>query len=226
MSQKIVDLTFTIHEGMTTFPVHWHPAVEISQLGRLHYEKRETRKLVLGTHTGTHMDAPRHFIKGGETIENLPVELFIGPCTLLDFTEVGPFGEVSASMMEEKLGGRRPERVMLRFDWCKNFYSTEYYTDHPYLSSECAQWMVSAGIKLIAMDTPMPDNPKNGRLSDNDSPNHYILLGNGVILVEYVTNLQALGPVDEFELIVLPLKIADGDGAPVRCIGRVSPSRE
>ena len=50
MTRRIVDLTLTIQEGMTTFPVHWHPMVEITQLGRLHYERRETRKLVLGNY--------------------------------------------------------------------------------------------------------------------------------------------------------------------------------
>ena len=57
----------TLEEGIMTFPVHWHPVFEITQLGRFHVEGRETRKLTLGTHTGTHVDAPRHFIAGGTT---------------------------------------------------------------------------------------------------------------------------------------------------------------
>lgn len=69
MSRNIIDLTFPIHEGMTTFPVHWHPIVEISVLGRHGIENRETRKVLLGTHTGTHMDAPRHFIPDGMTVD-------------------------------------------------------------------------------------------------------------------------------------------------------------
>ncbi|WP_269583966.1 cyclase family protein [Roseibium sp. Sym1] len=219
---EVVDLTLTLREGMTTFPVYWHPLVEISQLGRLHYEKRETRKLVLGTHTGTHMDAPRHFIVGGKTIDELDPELFVGECVLLNMTDFGPFTEVSKAEMEKRLAGRTPRRLMLRFDWSDHINSEAYYSDHPYLSEECAQFLVDAGVKVLAMDTPMPDNPKNGRNSDNDSPNHYILLGKDVILVEYVTNLRALGDVDTFELFVLPLKIHEGDGAPVRCLGRIA----
>jgi len=218
---EVVDLTLTLREGMTTFPVYWHPLVEISQLGRLHYEKRETRKLVLGTHTGTHMDAPRHFIVGGKTIDELDPSLFVGACVLLNMTDFGPFTEVSKADMEQRLAGRKPERLMLRFDWSDHINSEEYYADHPFLSEECAQYLVDIGVKVLAMDTPMPDNPKNGRNSDNDSPNHYILLGKDVILVEYVTNLRALGNVDSFELFVLPLKIHEGDGAPVRCLGRI-----
>ncbi|MDP6560837.1 MAG: cyclase family protein, partial [Candidatus Binatia bacterium] len=79
MTREIIDLTFPIHEGMQTFPVHWHPVVEITQLGRLDVEARETRKMVLGTHTGTHMDAPRHFIEGGKTIDEVTLDILVGP---------------------------------------------------------------------------------------------------------------------------------------------------
>ena len=62
---KITDLSLTLEEGMMTFPTHWHPVVEITILGRHGVEGRETRKLVLGTHVGTHADAPLHFIPKG-----------------------------------------------------------------------------------------------------------------------------------------------------------------
>ena len=64
-----------IEEGMQTFAAHWHPFVEITQLGRHGIENRESRKLTFGTHTGTHIDAPRHFIPGGQTVDRVPLEL-------------------------------------------------------------------------------------------------------------------------------------------------------
>lgn len=69
MPRRIVGLTFPIHEGMTTFPAHWHPFVEVSVMGRHGIENRETRKVVMGTHTGTHCDAPCHFVPGGKTVD-------------------------------------------------------------------------------------------------------------------------------------------------------------
>jgi len=220
MPTKIIDLTLTIREGMTTFPVHWHPFVEITILGRLHIERRETRKLVMGTHTGTHMDAPRHFIEGGKTIDQIDPDLLIGPCTLIDMTNIPPFGEVSRSEMKRRLGSRTPKRLMLRYDWSDRIEKDDYYVAHPFLSEDCARFLAEIGVKLLAMDTPMPDNPKNGRNTDNDSPNHHILLGKDVVLVEYVTNLRALGKTEEIELFVLPLKIENSDGSPVRCLAR------
>jgi arylformamidase len=140
---------------------------------------------------------------------------------LLDTTDFGPFAEVSADVMRARLGDARPERLMLRFDWSNEIFEPTYYSDHPFLSEACAQLLVERNVKLLAMDTPMPDTPKNSRGTQNDSPNHHILLGAEVVLVEYITNLRALGAAREIELFVLPVKIESGDGSPVRCLARV-----
>ena len=68
----------------------------------------------------------------------------------------------------------------------------------------------------------MPDNPKNGKGTENDSPNHAILLGNDCVLVEYLVNLDKIS-TEEVELFVRPLQIKDGDGAPIRCMEREIP---
>jgi len=217
MSKRIVDLTFPIHEGMTTFPVHWHPMVEISIMGRHGIENRETRKVLIGTHTGTHMDAPRHFIPTGRTVDEVPLETLVGPAIVVDFTFAKRFQELEASDFEKQLGTQLPERIVMRFDWSDQWGKGDYYSDHPFISEKAADWLVKKGVKLLAMDTPMPDNPANGRGTPNDSPNHKILLGQDVILVEYLCNLRAL-KTREIELIVLPLKIQGADGSPVRCI--------
>ncbi len=219
---KFIDLTLTIEEGMITFPVHWHPMVEISVLGRLDYEKRETRKLVLGTHTGTHMDAPRHFIKGGRTIDQISLEQLCGKALLLDFSDAPEYHEVSKNELKSKLAGRTPKKLILRYGWDKNILNNDYYVAHPFLSEEAAQFLIDIGLELLAQDTPMPDNPKNGKGTANDSPNHTILLGNDCVLVEYLINLDQI-KTTEVELFVLPLKIKDGDGSPIRCMAREIP---
>lgn len=217
MARRIVDLTYPIHEGMTTFPSHWHPVVEVSILGRHGIENRETRKVVLGTHTGTHLDAPRHFIPGGETADMLSLDTLIGPAFVLDFSNSHPLQELDMKDFKRQLGSRRPERLIMRFDWSDHWGKMKFYTDHPFISQDAAQWLVDRGVRLLAMDTPQPDNPAHGSGNEPDSPNHKILLGKGVILVEYLCNLKELRQLD-IELIVLPLKILDGDGSPVRCV--------
>lgn len=205
----------SIEEGMQTFPTYWHPFVEITQLGRHGLENRETRKLVLGTHTGTHIDAPRHFIPGGDTVDQIPLEQLVGEASVLDLSSFGSGMEVGPEDLEHIIGKRPVTRVLLQFNWDRHLGTESYYNDSPFLSETAAQWLVDHGCRLLGMDTAMPDNPKNGRGCSNDSPNHKILLGNNVILLEYMVNLAALNqPI--VQLIVAPLKIRGGDGSPVR----------
>ena len=214
---KIIDLSLSIEEGMMTFPSHWHPVVEITILGRHGIEGRETRKLVLGTHIGTHADAPRHFIPNGKSIDEVPLDVLIGPATVADFTGCRTLQEFDIADLKQKLGEKVPPRLILRTGWSEYFGNMKFYNEYPYLSEDAAQWLVDKGVRLIAMDTPSPDNPAHSRGTPKDSPNHKVLLGAGVVLVEYVANLKALTK-SEVELIVMPLKLKGCDGSPARCV--------
>ena len=214
---KIIDVSMTLEEGMQTFAAHWHPFYESTQLGRHGIENRETRKITLGTHTGTHIDAPRHFIPKGETIEKIPLEHTCGPATVLDFSELKDFHEITVEDLEREIGKNSKERLIFRFDWdLKALGKRRYYTDHPFLSQSACRWLVNNGCKLIALDTPQPDNPDHGSNNKLDAPNHKILLGNNILIVEYLVNVRQI-VAKEVQLFVAPLKIKDGDGAPVRC---------
>jgi len=206
-----------IEEGMMTFPSHWHPVVEITVLGRHGIEGRETRRLVLGTHTGTHTDAPLHFVPQGRGIDEASLDILIGPATVVNFSPCSPLQEIDVHHLQAKLGGKVPTRLVLRTDWSDHFGYMPFYTQYPFFSEDAAKWLVDEGVRLIAMDTPSPDNPVHSRGSPKDSPNHKVLLGAGVVLVEYVCNLKSL-TASEVELVVLPLKLKGCDGSPTRCV--------
>lgn len=217
MSRRIVDLSHPIREGMTVFPVEWHPHVEVTVMGTHERHGRETRRLLLGTHTGTHVDAPRHFVPGGATIDEVPLDALVGPARLVDLSGLPAGSAVGVAELEAALGEARPERLLLRHGWSSRYADEGFYVGHSYLTQEAARWLVARGVRLVGMDTPMPDSPEDGRGHDPDSPIHKILLGNGVVLVEYLRNLHELrGP--DVELIVLPLNVVGGDGAPARCV--------
>src|ERR1700693_1972747 len=214
---KIVDLSLPIEEGMMTFPTPWHPVVEITILGRHGIEGRETRKLILGTHMCTHADAPRHFIPNGTTIDEVPLDVLIGPATVADFTDCRPLQEIDIADLKQRLSAKVPARLILRTGWSEYFGNMKFYNEYPFLSEDAAQWLVENGVRLIAMGTPSPDNPTHSRGANKDSPNHKVLLGAGVVLVEYVANLKALTK-SEVELIVMPLRLKGCDGSPARCV--------
>jgi arylformamidase len=215
---RLVDLSHPLHEGMLTFPGLNHPRTEVTQLARHRVEGRATRRLVLGTHTGTHLDAPLHFIEDGGTIDEVPLSTLVGPAVVADLGPAGPLEEISLDRLRAALGGGlRHPRVLLRFGWSARFGGMDFYTESPFLARDAARWLVDEGALLVGMDVPSPDDPRLGYGSDEDSPNHYTLLGAGVILLEYLNNMEAL-TAPEVQLVALPLKLRGGDGAPARVI--------
>jgi kynurenine formamidase len=216
MMLEPVDLTLPITEGMLTFARPWHTRVQVEQLAQIAAQGRETRRIVLGTHTGTHVDAPRHFIENGPGIDALALDALAGAACLLDFTSLPPLSAITAPMLDTALNGVAPARIVLRFGWDKRWGRGEYYLGHPYLTEDAAEWLVRRKVRLLGMDTPMPDNPEPPQGSP-DSPIHKILLNAGVILLEYLCNLGKLRS-REITLIALPLNIPGADGAPARCI--------
>jgi arylformamidase len=214
---KIVDLTYDIHEGMTTFDAPWHPKVSVKQLGRHGHEGRETREVTFGTHTGTQVDAPLHFISRGRSIEQMSLKKLIGPVTIIDFSN---FKENAVVVPEVLRGLELKPRVIFKFGWGKYWGTRKFYKNYPFFSKEAARYLISKGVELVAMDTPSPDD---GRIKisevigeEQDSPIHKIFLKKGVILVEYLAGLNELKDYDGWTLVAAPLRIKGADGSPAR----------
>ncbi|HJP17165.1 MAG: cyclase [Gammaproteobacteria bacterium] len=208
-----IDLTYPIEEGMTTFAAPWHPEVSIRQLGRLNIEGRETREVCLGTHTGTHADAPRHFIKDRPTIDQIPLEKLIGKVTIIDFSNLNEDEAITEKMLAQV---QISKKMVFKFGWGEYWGNRKFYKGYPYFTNSAAKYLVSKGIELIGLDSPSPDDSRNKLTGNSDSPVHKIFLENGIVLVEYLANLDKVEDYKGWNIIVMPLKIKDGDGAPVR----------
>lgn len=214
--KSIIDLTIPIETNMPTCGTPWHQSVEVHQMGTLDDVGRNTSRFLLGSHSGTHMDAPTHFIQGGKTLENLDLNILCGPVKILDFTNVKENGILIKTDFEKcELG----ERILLRYGWYKNWKTDKYYRAFPYIDLEAAEYLIERGVKLIAMDTPSPDMGAAIGEKD-DSPVHKLLLQNEVIIVEYLTNTDQIRNDTEYEIIALPLKIVGVDGSPSRVLLR------
>ena len=211
---RIVDLTMTLDEKLPIYP--GHPEFELTKLASFAQHGKELSRLVLGTHMGTHIDAPRHYVEGGGTVEHIPLETLCGPAQVVNLSYYS--GAVEAADLAFAMAGLNRERVLLRFDGDKKLRDgMDYYYKQPWLTEDAAHWLVDQGCKLVGMDTPMPDGPENTKTM----PVHKILLGAGVVIVEYMVNLAAI-QAETFDLIVAPLKIKEGDGAPARCFAIVN----
>ncbi len=215
---KIIDLTHDIKEGIPTYPSAWHPRVEIHQIGRLDMEKRNSYAVTLGTHTATHMDSPAHMVKGGITIEQIPLETIVGTTKVLDFTCKGRGDKIPLEEIQNatpKIG--KGDRVLIKTGWHKEWGSNAFYDRWPWITAEAAQYMVDVGVIFLALDTPSPDDPLGDTGYGKCSPIHDIFLQNGVILAEYLNNTLDI-TAEEIKLTALPLRIAGVDGFPARII--------
>lgn len=212
----VIDLTFTIEDNMPTCGTEWHAHAYIEPMGKIETVGRNTHRIVLGSHMGTHMDAPYHFLNQGATIEQLPIEKMIGPIEIVDLTRMGQGCVVE---VDDICKCRLGKRILLKYGWYKKWKSDLYYKDFPYLSIETAQFLIDKGVEFIAMDTPSPD-PGMNIYSSQDSAVHKLFLKNDIIIVEYLNNTELLKPNISYELVVLPLKVCGCDGAPCRAIAR------
>ena len=221
---RIVDLTLGIYEGMTTPLCDWHARTEISVLGRHGLEGRMSRKITLGSHTGTHVDAPLHIDPDGVGIDEVPLDTLVGRARLIDMSHKGALGAIGVSDLEREeiqIG----ERILIRTDWSDHWDTMEYYTARPFLEDAAIAWLAER-VSLLGLDLCAPGDPRVGFLERGaPPPDHVPLFRAGVVVVEYLTNLRSIRR-EEFTLVALPLKILGSDGAPARVIAIEDESSE
>jgi kynurenine formamidase len=170
-------------------------------------------------HLGTHVDAPCHFVPGGASIEQLPLERLTGAGVVcrVDADEDEVYG-VEALVDADLI--RAGDIVVLHTGWWRHF-STDQYGRHPSPSVDLARWLITRRVTMVAVDTPTPDIPARLRPQGFDWPVHHALLGAGVLIAEHLTNLDDLSG-QRVELVLAPLNIRGADGAPVRALGRAA----
>lgn len=211
---KIIDLSLTIDNECMTCGTPWHQKVQIQQMGKIDEVGRNTHRILMGSHSGTHMDAPLHFYDGTAGIDQADLQHICGEMTVTDFSHMGAGSIVQ---YEDVKNLRITERMLFRFDWWKKWKTPDYYKSFPFFSTEAITCLIKQGMRVIALDTPSPDT--GAAITDkDDSPIHKKLLENGVTIIEYLTNTDRLSRDRQYTLFALPLKIKDCDGAPARVI--------
>jgi arylformamidase len=187
------------------------PGPQISPLRRIaNGDTANVSVITLGDHTGTHVDPPIHFIEGGATVDQLPVDALLGPCVVLDYDGAG---NVSGEWLGRAGVGGGTTRLLIKTR------NSELWDDptHPFtrdivaLNASAARWCVDHGVRLVGIDylTIEPQGPEKAGY-----PTHHTLLGAGVVIIEGL-DLRGI-KAGSYELICGPLKIAGGDGAPAR----------
>lgn len=210
---KAHDLTRTVESGMAVYPDD--PEVSVSEHTTMPEDGYRVKRLDCGSHTGTHVDAPSHTETDGATIEEFPVERFALDAVVADCRGLDPRSPIGP----DRLPATDADVLVVRTGW-DTHWNTTAYRDHPYLTSAAADFCLEHGYDL-AVDALNPDPTPTPRADPDEPagfPVHHRLLGNDHLIFENLTNLGAVP--DRFELLAFPLKLAAGDGAPVRAVAR------
>jgi kynurenine formamidase len=215
--EEFIDLTHLLNSETQTFPVSWHRKVEFTPLGTMDTVGRNTTQVHIGTHSGTHIDAPSHFVSEGLTIDQIVVSRFIGEFDYINLRKSKPRTAIPVQDIMDAYPDPSSEKILiLDLGWGSNFGSVNYYSDQPYLSVPASEYLLSLKPRLLGYDVAMPDNPTEGFGNDCDSPVHKMFLSQGIPLLE---NLKIEYPIDHLKyLVALPLKLDSLDGSPVRCV--------
>src|SRR3990172_4065998 len=174
---------------------------------------RTTRKFDGLLHTGTHVNAPEHFVKGGRQIQDIPLETFMGEALVVDLTHRAPGGTITGADLEQACAGKlKPhDRLLVRTNWNKNYGSDFYFRDTPLLSPEASQWLVDREVLLFGRDFlgSTPD--------EKEYEAERIMLAGGVIDIIALDNLDQI-TVERVTLIAFPIKLIGAEAAWCRAV--------
>ena len=208
----ILDLTHTISPEMPVYPgtpnPRLFPAARLDQHGY-----RETQ-ISMVSHTGTHMDAPRHILREGSSLDQLPPSQFCGRAAIVDVSKLGEGAVITAEFLKAQNGELlNADFVLLYTGWEKKWCTPSFLEErYPVLDEEAARYLVSCGLKGVGVDCISVDP-----IDTETYPVHHVLLGGGLVIVENLCLKKVVGRQDVM-FFALPLKYAGADGAPVRAI--------
>lgn len=211
-----VDLTHRLTEELSRSPMF--PQPRIRQIHTIPESSANVTEIQMVAHHGTHVDAPRHFLNDGPTFDEIPMDRLYGPGVVWRI-EKGAYGVIGRSDLEAARPVIRPGDILLLDTGWAQYVNTEHYEAHPCLDADAAQWLLDHGVKMVGVDFSTPDLTAHKRPEGFDWPVHHLLLSNGVLIAEHVTNLRALAG-QRVEVLFLALPLAGSDGAPARALAR------
>lgn len=209
---RIVDSCDLSHPLVTGMPVYPDdPEVSIWPATTIAGEGYNVAHVSMGSQSGTHIDAPFHFLEGGLTIDQLNPDVFVGEAAIADVRGMSPNTSVEAEAIPEPMGGQR--LLLIHTGWSEHWGEDAYFS-HPFLSGAAAQKIVDFRYAAIGIDALSIDQTE-GTTGNFDA--HDIILGANIPVAE---NLRGLSGIvwERPWVSLLPLRINRGDGAPIRAV--------
>ena len=209
---KVIDLTHCISQNMPVYSGTEQP--KLTTANTYQEDGFKETLMTMYSHTGTHMDPPAHLYPGRTTLDDFPIEQFVGKALVIDCTHV-PAGKrikmEKIRRVEEKAD--RADFLLFHTGWDKLWGSDAYFGDYPYIDDDVVSYIIAQKKKGVGLDVIGIDP-----IADEDLTIHKQLFAcNEIVVIENLTNLGLVGP-DLFTFCALPLKWTEADGSPIRAI--------
>ena len=210
----IVDLSQTITSNIKLFP--GSPNVYFIQWTKYGTDGYDSEAIFLSTHTGTHMDAPSHFIQEAQPIDNLDVNrFFMENVHLLKISKSSNQLISVEDIVSSGIDIKKNDAIVFATGWEYNRNNEKYVSENPGLSLEAANYLSDKEINAVAIDGPSIDAG-----IDSDFSVHKVLLKNNIIIIENLCNLDQIKK-KIFKLLAIPLKLHRASGSPIRALAVV-----
>jgi len=215
---KLIDLSHILTENITVYPDTLAPKFEVSNT----VEKNGFTeiKMTMASHTGTHIDAPCHIIQDAKSIDQFPIDKFYGKAIVIPCQDKIEITLEYLQTYEDRIA--QVDFILFITGWQYKWNTKDYFSDSPIPTIEAAKWLTKFKLKGIGIDSFSVDKIVSAEsVTSENLPNHHILLGKEILLIESLTNLDK-HPDRVFSFQCLPLNIENADGSPVRAIAMIN----
>jgi kynurenine formamidase len=212
--RRVVDLSVPLDDATPVYP--GDPPIRLSPAATIAHDGYNLLDVHMGSQSGTHCDAPYHFLADGSRVDELDLRLFTGPGLIVDVRGRPHRHPIDAAELG-RLDRIAPGTLVLLHTGWSAHYRTPRYADHPYLGADACRALLDRGVRTIGLDTPNVDETPDAAHPDGGWPCHRMIAAAGGVVVENLTNLAAVDFPDPF-LSILPLRLTGADGAPVRAV--------
>jgi arylformamidase len=210
--EKAVDLTHNLQNGMHVYPGDPSPSFETYK--SLEKDGVNLTRIVMGSHTGTHLDAPKHFIQGGIGIDQIPPNKLIGEAYVADLSRKRIGSGITAADLHTMEGNITSDDIMVFYTGCSEHWNEDSVSkNYTYVTREAADYLVSKRVRAVGIDFLSVE-----QFNAPEPVTHKTLLGNGIFIIESLSNALKLFVGQRILMLCMPIKLKDGDGAPSRVI--------
>lgn len=210
---QAVDLTHNLANGMPIYPGDPSPSFE--SYSTIEKNGVNLTRLVLGSHTGTHVDAPIHFVLGGISLEKIPVTKFVGEAYVADLSRLPVGSGITEKDLAPLIEGKvQPDDIVICYTGCSRLWEDESVRKNfTYLSASGADYLVSKKVRAVGIDFMSVE-----KFGAPEAVTHKTLLRNGIYIIESLNDGLAQFAGKRILFIALPIKLKGGDGSPARAM--------